>query len=99
MQTESTFTIDKLGKLKHDELEGWSQSALDKSLPEWIVKIHSFLREWFSSDTQIRLQTSGTVAKKTYFLREKKYLSFSAKESLSVLKIPNLSKTLTIMKL
>ena len=94
MQTESTFTIDKLGKLKHDELEGWSQSALDKSLPEWIVKIHSFLREWFSSDTQIRLQTSGTVAKKTYFLREKKYLSFSAKESLSVLKIPNQAKTL-----
>ena len=51
-------------------------------------------KEWFSSDTQIRLQTSGTVAKKTYFLREKKYLSFSAKESLSVLKIPNQAKTL-----
>ena len=94
MQQQPIFKIENLGKLKHDELEGWSQSALDKSLPEWIVKIHSFLREWFSSDTQIKLQTSGTVAKKTYFLREKKYLSFSAKESLSVLKIPNQAKTL-----
>ena len=36
MQQQPIFKIENLGKLKHDELEGWSQSALDKSLPEWI---------------------------------------------------------------
>ena len=93
-QKEATFIIEGLGELKHSELKSWSQSNLDSSLSDWIVKIHSFLRDWFSDNSQIKLQTSGTVAEKTYFLREKKYLSFSAEESLGILNIHNKAKTL-----
>ena len=94
MQQQPIFKIENLGELKHNELKSWSQSSLDKSLPDWITKIHNFLRDWFSDNTHIKLQTSGTVAEKTYFLRAKKYLQFSAEESLSILNIPNKAKTL-----
>ena len=69
------------GELKHNELKSWSQSSLDKSLPDWITKIHNFLRDWFSDNTHIKLQTSGTVAEKTYFLRAKKYLQFRVQKA------------------
>ncbi len=94
MKNQPIFKIESLGELRHSELKSWSQNALDKSVPNWIIKIHGFLREWFSDNTHIKLQTSGTVAEKTSFLRAKKYLRFSAEESLSVLKIPSITKTL-----
>ena len=52
MQQQPIFKIENLGELKHNELKSWSQSSLDKSLPDWITKIHNFLRDWFSDNTQ-----------------------------------------------
>lgn len=91
---EAQLIIENLDPINHSQLANWSKKPLNQATPEWIIKIHHFLREWFSDSKTIRVQTSGTVSAANHFFSKKKHFIFSAKESLTVLQIPTGAKSL-----